>query len=66
MKRHTLRNTLITAIAGYYLLWFVGGMLDFLMFPANDMAVRACSYIGLILCVEIVLCSYWIIRELKK
>lgn len=56
----------VSIIIGYIVLWYAGAMLNFLPFLADDFAVRAIGFTGLIICVVVVLCAYWIISEIKK
>ena len=59
-------QVVFTIIIGYIVFWYAGGMINFIPFIANDFAVRAIGFTGLLLCSVIVFCACWIIREMKK
>ena len=65
MKNDLLR-TAISIIVGYFLLWYAGAMLNFFPFVGDDLAIRAVGFTGLLICLIIVLCTCWIINEIKK
>ena len=65
MKNDLLR-TAISIIVGYFLLWYAGAMLNFFPFVGDGLAIRAVGFTGLLICLIIVLCTCWIINEIKK
>ncbi|MGN0251713.1 MAG: hypothetical protein ACI4EH_10195 [Oliverpabstia sp.] len=65
MKKHMLR-TAIFIVIGYFLLWYVGAMFNFLPFLGGDFAVRAIGFTGFLLCLVIVTCTCWISYEIKR
>lgn len=61
-----LRRTAIFIVVCYFVLWFVGAMFNFLPFPGNDLTLCAIGFTGLLLCLVIVMCTCWIIEEIRK
>ncbi|MPM96061.1 hypothetical protein SDC9_143217 [bioreactor metagenome] len=56
----------VSIIIVFFVLWYCGAILDFLPFLGDDFAVRAIGFTGLLICVVIVVCTCWIISEIKK
>ena len=69
-EEHNLKNDIlriaISIIVGYFVLWYAGAMFNFLPFFGDDLTLRAVGYTGLLMCLVIVLCTCWIINEIKK
>lgn len=65
MKNDMIRNA-VSIIIGFFVLWYCGAMYDFCIFLADDFTVRAIGFTGLLICVTIVVCTCWIISEIKK
>ena len=65
MKNNMIR-LVILIIIGYLVLWFAGAMCNFFPFIANDLVYGAIGFTGLLICVVIVVCTCWIISEIKK
>lgn len=60
MKDDLLRSA-VSIVAGFLVFWYAGAMSDFFPFLADDYAVRAVGFTGLLLCVVMVVCTCWII-----
>lgn len=56
----------VSIIIGYIVLWYAGAMFNFFPFLGDDFAVRAVGFTGLLICIVVVLCTYWIISEIRK
>ena len=65
MKNDMIRNA-VSIILGFFILWYCGAMYNFLPFLGDDFAVRAIGFTGLLICAVIVVCTCWIISEIKK
>ena len=63
MRSH-VRNAL-ALIVGFIVLWYAGAMFNFFPFMANDLTLSAVGFTGLLLCIVMVLCTVWIISELR-
>lgn len=60
-----IRNA-VSLIGGFVVLWYVGAMFDFFPFLGDDFAVRAIGFTGLLICAILVICTCWVIGEIKK
>lgn len=56
----------VPIIIGYIVLWYAGAMFNFFPFLGDDFAVRAVGFTGLLICIVVVLCTCWIISEIRK
>ena len=56
----------IAIIAGFTVLWYAGAMLDFFPFWGDDLVIGAVGFTGLLICAALVLCTCWIMDELRK
>lgn len=56
----------VSIIIGYIVLWYAGAMFNFFPFLGDDFAVRAVGFTGLLICIVVVLCTCWIISEIRK
>ncbi len=65
MKDNNLRQV-IAIIVGFIVAWYAGAMLNFFPFMADDLSIRAIGFTGLLLCVVLVICTCWIIKEIRK
>ena len=65
MEKDILRMA-IFIVVHYFVLWYAGAMLNFFPFYAGDLAICAIGFTGLMLCVVIVVCTCWIIYEIRK
>ncbi|MDY5014683.1 MAG: hypothetical protein SO063_01320 [Eubacteriales bacterium] len=65
MNDNPFRNALFI-IAGFVLLWYVGAMLNFFPFYADDLAIRAIGFTGFLLCAVIAFCTCWIVDTIRK
>ena len=66
MKKGDMLRLAISIVIGYILLWYAGALYNFFPFLGDDFACRAIGFTGLLICVVIVACTYWIIHENKK
>ena len=64
MKTDMLRNA-ISIIVGFIILWYCRAMFNFFPFSGNDFAVKAIGFTGLLICIVLVVCTYWIISEIN-
>ena len=56
----------IAIIVGFIVAWYAGAMCNFLPFIGDDLSICAIGFTGLLLCIVIVMCAVWIIREIHK
>ncbi len=59
-------RTAVSLVVGFIVFWYAGAMADFFPFLADDLAVRAAGFTGLLVVIAVVLCACWIIETLKK
>lgn len=60
-----IRNAVLI-IVGFIVLWYVGAMFNFLPFLGDYLEARANAYTGLLVSTVIVICTCWIISEIRK
>ena len=65
MEKDILRIA-ISIVVSYFVLWYAGAMFNFFPFRADDLAISAIGFTGLMICLVIVGCACWIIHEIKK
>ncbi|WP_186566987.1 hypothetical protein [Lawsonibacter celer] len=63
--KNAARNA-VCIIAGFVVLWYVGAMFNFFPFLADDLAIRAVGFTGLLIVAVIVICTCWIITKLEE
>ena len=55
----------IAMIVGFIVLWYAGAMLNFFPFWGNDLVIGAVGFTGLLICGALVLCTCWVMDELR-
>lgn len=65
MEKDMIRNA-IAIIAGFFVLWYCGAMFNFFPFFGTDLVLKAIGFTGLLLCAAVVICTCWVICEIKK
>ena len=56
----------VRIIITFILLWYCGAMFNFFPFIGDNLAINAIGFTGLLHCAVLVVCTCWIIHELKK
>ena len=65
MKDNLLREA-ISIVVGFIILWYIGAMFNFFPFAFDNLTVGAIGFTGLLICIVIVVCTYWIIHSIRK
>ncbi|HBR01010.1 MAG TPA: hypothetical protein DD738_00160 [Ruminiclostridium sp.] len=65
MKPNFLREVIAITV-GFIVAWYAGAMFNFFPFMADDLSIRAIGFTGLLLCIVIVICTVWIIKEIRQ
>ena len=63
--KETERNAVCILVL-YLVLWYVGSMFGFFPVIANDLAIAAVGFAGLLIVAAIVICTCWIIETIQK
>ncbi len=63
--KETERNAVCILVL-YLVLWYVGAMFSFFPFIANDLAIAAVGFAGLLIVAAIVICTCWVIETIQK
>ena len=65
MKDNCLREV-AAIIVGFIVAWYAGAMFDFFPFMGDDLSISAIGFTGLLLCIVVVICTIWIVKEVQK
>jgi hypothetical protein len=65
VKPNFLREVIAITV-GFIVAWYAGAMFNFFPFMADDLSIRAIGFTGLLLCIVIVICTVWIIKEIRQ